>query len=223
MIGGDGSGGNLAAAVAMVMKSRFQLQWLINPVLQNIDFKSPSYQDHVDTLPGITSPIRSVNNWMSYLNISSKFQEQFLTNQHVSIDLKLSNIASYVDSKQHIPDYLNVTKKQSGFYPASHKNLWRTVDKLVKEPRLSPSLAENLKGVPNAYIVASQYDVYRDDGIMYAHRLKEANVRIKLDYQEHGFHGFYLFCGQSPFKLTLADKVLDSFAAFLETAIFKSK
>ncbi|KAI8482286.1 carboxylic ester hydrolase [Branchiostoma belcheri] len=46
-----------------------------------------------------------------------------------------------------------------------------------------------LAGCPNTCILVCEFDVLRDDGIMYARRLEKVGVGARLVHYKNGFHG----------------------------------
>lgn len=47
-----------------------------------------------------------------------------------------------------------------------------------KNPEVSPLLTEDLKGLPAAVIINAEFDPLRDDGIMYANKLRSSGIKV---------------------------------------------
>ena len=59
-----------------------------------------------------------------------------------------------------------------------------------KNEYASPIEAENLEGLPPAYIETAEFDCLRDGGILYAERLRKSGVSAELHNTEGTMHGF---------------------------------
>jgi acetyl esterase/lipase len=57
-------------------------------------------------------------------------------------------------------------------------------------PDAAPGRATDLRGLPPTYILAAQYDVFRDENVEFAHRLQSADVPTELHVFPGAFHGF---------------------------------
>jgi len=57
----------------------------------------------------------------------------------------------------------------------------------------APARAENLAGLPPAYVSTMEFDPLRDEGILYALRLLEQGVQVELHQYPGTFHGSAMF------------------------------
>jgi acetyl esterase/lipase len=56
-------------------------------------------------------------------------------------------------------------------------------------PYASPAIAQDLSGLPPAYVTTMEFDPLRDEGILYALRMMEAGVCVELHSYPGTFHG----------------------------------
>jgi acetyl esterase/lipase len=66
-------------------------------------------------------------------------------------------------------------------------------DRSDTSPYAAPGRADDLTGLPPAYVMTAELDPLRDDGLRYAARLLEAGVSVELHQFAGAFHGFDLF------------------------------
>jgi acetyl esterase len=74
-------------------------------------------------------------------------------------------------------------------------------------PYAAPARAEDLSGLPPAFVNTCQFDPLRDEGITYAQRLAQANVPTELVLYPGTFHGSSMIAEAASTKRMLADAI----------------
>ncbi|XP_034717439.1 neutral cholesterol ester hydrolase 1-like [Etheostoma cragini] len=220
-VSGDSSGGNLAAAVAQELGSddsltvKFKVQALINPVLQALDFYTPSYQQN-QAVPILYRPVMA-RFWLEYLGADTSLETLLLANNHSSLDQPA--ISGSTRSK------LDWT----GLLPAKRRKHYRPVVKETGSPgvmgkvpqlmdvRAAPLLADQevLGRTPKAYVMTCEFDVLRDDGLMYVRRLQSAGVAVTNDHYEDGFHACMVFA-YLPVMSSVGQRSMNNYIRWLD-------
>ena len=67
--------------------------------------------------------------------------------------------------------------------------VWGELKDVFLDPYFAPLMAEDLSRLPQALVYTVEQDVLRDEGILYAHRLKEAGNKVEHYHNKAGFHG----------------------------------
>lgn len=70
-----------------------------------------------------------------------------------------------------------------------------TSEKDQIDPRASPLLAKDLRGLPPAIVLTAGFDPLRDEGRAYAERMREAGIAVDYNCLEGSLHGFFSFGG----------------------------
>jgi acetyl esterase/lipase len=89
------------------------------------------------------------------------------------------------------------------------------VDLSDPPPGLAPGRAENLAGLPPAYIAVAGHDPLRDDGIRYGELLAAAGVPVEVDNAETLVHGYIGYAGVVPAATAALDRGLSALRAAL--------
>jgi acetyl esterase len=80
-----------------------------------------------------------------------------------------------------------------------------------KSPYASPLLCDDLSGLPPAHVITAEFDVLRDEGEAYAHRLHQAGNEVTCVRYNGVIHGFMSMDG----ILSKADEAITDAANIL--------
>jgi len=69
-----------------------------------------------------------------------------------------------------------------------NETMWNELKEKLLSPYFSPLVAERLDGLPLTYLFTAEYDVLRDEGFLYADRLKSSGVKVEHAHSEIAFH-----------------------------------
>ena len=140
-------------------------------------------------------------------------------------------LLSYTDSNM-IADEYKIGYKYYDDYDVKHHFPSKSIENdLLKDPKISgllrkmftpevsPGLAdqEKLIGLPEALFIISEVDALKDDGMMYAERLRSAGGKVKIDYYENAMHGMSQKVGQD--GLNVARDMQNSMIEFIRENI----
>ncbi len=89
----------------------------------------------------------------------------------------------------------SITELGDGYFLTKKAMQWfidhyKSSEEDLKSPYLSVLLAEDLSGLPPAYVCTAEFDPLKDEGEAYAHRLKEAGNDVTFKEYEGMIHGF---------------------------------
>jgi acetyl esterase/lipase len=223
---GDSAGGNLAAVLAQRMRNMpgvpsLKAQVLFYPLLQFVDFQTPSYQLYHKAYPGtaLLDPENIARCLLFYLGLPSITVDTVLNNEHVLSQVlhRASPILQHESlPKDFLHDHYERPRRvmqganSSQGNPAVRSDLAELQDWLL-HPDVSPLMQPDLAGLPPTYLATMEFDILRDEGYWYAQRLKEAGNHVEYVHVEEGFHAMLTFYGALP----VAQNALEDASGFL--------
>ncbi|XP_006264536.2 arylacetamide deacetylase-like 4 [Alligator mississippiensis] len=217
IIAGDSAGGHLAALVSQAVVSRPGLpkpraQVLIYPFVQGLDFNLPSYLQNckVPLLFRERVPFFA----LLCLNGDVSVLEDVLEGTHIPTDIKLK-YKKWL-SLDNIPEEFKVRGYKPQLFIECKKEVYEQV-KEICEPTFSPLLAEDaiFCQLPESFILTCEYDVLRDDGLLYKKRLEDSGVQVTWYHVEDGFHGVISMFDNGILSFPAGKKALDKIINFL--------
>lgn len=85
-----------------------------------------------------------------------------------------------------------------------NRRMWEVYLREGRGKYAVPSEIQDLSGFPPTFIEVEEYDALRDEGLLFAEKLRKAGVPVTLKYNEKCYHGFDYF--KSPLSVEKAKK-----------------
>ncbi|XP_068613408.1 arylacetamide deacetylase-like [Brachionichthys hirsutus] len=216
-VSGDSAGGNLAAAVSQQLQKEpglqvhLKAQALLYPVMQALDLNTPSYQQNGD-MP-ILSRTLMVRFWSEYFTSDKALFRAMMTNTHNCPES--SSLLKFVNWSTFLPE--TYRRKYNYSAPAVEAALKDGLSQSFTDPRASPLLVPDsaLRSLPKTYVLTCEFDVLRDDGIMYVTRLRAAGVEVTHEHYDTGFHGALMF-NMWPTEFLISRRMTDNYIKWLK-------
>ncbi|XP_017687470.1 PREDICTED: arylacetamide deacetylase-like 4 [Lepidothrix coronata] len=219
IVSGDSCGANFATVICQILLNNRDLpkvraQVLLYPGLQGLDFQLPSYQQNA-SVPILYRKL-VLYFCFRYLNKEPKFLKDILRNCHVCESVR-SKYKRWV-SADLIPDEFKIRNYVPPTPPSYKPEVYETI-KEVLALTFSPLLAEDsvICQLPEAYIVTCEFDVLRDDGLLYKKRLEDNGVQVTWYHSESGFHGILAFFGYGIFSFFSGQKIVDNLVNYINS------
>ncbi|KFP84901.1 Arylacetamide deacetylase-like 4, partial [Acanthisitta chloris] len=219
IISGDSCGANFATVIChMLLNARdlpkVRAQVLLYPGLQGLDFQLPSYQQNA-SVPILFRKL-VIYFCFRYLNKKPSFFEDIIQNCHVPESMRLKY------KKWISADIIPEEFKVRGYVPPKPTSFKPEVYEVAKEVlglTFSPLLAEDsiICQLPETYMVTCEFDVLRDDGLLYKKRLEDNGVQVTWYHSESGFHGILAFFGYGIFDFLSGKKIMDSTVNYINS------
>uniref|UniRef100_A0A452QHQ4 Alpha/beta hydrolase fold-3 domain-containing protein n=1 Tax=Ursus americanus TaxID=9643 RepID=A0A452QHQ4_URSAM len=190
-------------------KHKIKTQALLYPALQVIDCHLPSHQENEHGVV-ITKDL-AIKFVSLYFTNDEILYQAMRRNEHMPLEsrhlFKLVNWSTFLPEKFR-KDYV-YTEPILGRYNYS----WP----VLTDIRASPLLANDswLQNLPPTYVLTCQYDIVRDDGVMYVSRLQNVGVQVTHDHIENGIHGALSYT-EFPLYLRLGFRIRDMYISWLD-------
>jgi len=114
-----------------------------------------------------------------------------------------TDLAGGYASETENAKYPSRVQNAEGYFLTSAAMRWfagqyvpRSADAL--DPRASPMLSRDLKGLPSAVICTAEFDPLRDEGEAYAKALRQAGVHVSYFREPGMIHGYFSMGAASP-------------------------
>ncbi|XP_048354146.1 arylacetamide deacetylase-like 4 [Sphaerodactylus townsendi] len=218
ILAGESSGGALVAAICReLVKSsttpKIRAQILIYPFLQIMDLSLPSHQQN-HCGPGLTR-MRAMKLGLLYIKGESQDVNIFINNAHVPEVMK-TKYKKWI-SADCVPEEFKVRGYKPPLPVPFSKELYKQA-RLNDESMLSPILDEDavIQQLPQTYLLTCEYDLIRDDGLLYKKRLEENNVALTWKHIKEGFHGFLMFIEAGPLEFSCSKTACEDIVQFIK-------
>ncbi|XP_032064264.1 arylacetamide deacetylase-like 3 [Thamnophis elegans] len=218
VLAGDSSGGTIAASIAQQLVTTKDLPQLrghilLYPFLQCLDFNLPSYQQN-RSVPLLTKEL-AIRHGTVYISGRRDRANEIMANAHVPQEfmrkyqnwINVELIPEEFKSRGYVP-----------FVPGPVSEELFTKCQMIFEPTFSPLLAEDaiIQKFPETFLLTCEYDIFRDDGLLYKKRLEDNGVPVTWVHLKEGFHGISMMIGMGLLEFPGTRKSLNSVIQFLQ-------
>nr|XP_028565605.1 arylacetamide deacetylase-like 4 [Podarcis muralis] len=216
---GDSSGGTFAAAICQELVTREDLprlraQVLIYPFLQSGDFDLPSYQQN-QSVP------------LLYRKRAIKLGLTHLTGKEINVDLVIKGAHIPTDMREKYKKWVSADNipeefKARGYVPNAPAPFSEELYEQVKragEAMFCPLVVEDdiIRQLPETFLLTCEYDILRDDGLLYKKRLLDNGVPVTHHHLPDGFHATLSFFGLWPLEFPSSRKCMEHVVQFLKS------
>ena len=206
--------------------------------LKAVDFWLPSYIDNNDVTPAILN-----RNFITYL-LAVYFGLGHKARHYGSVMAKGGHIPSQVQKEyskhvnrsqlcgHHEGGVWSQKQGESGKirdpyssgpvdseHPSVDWELHRLVASKITDPMFSPLFAANVSHAPPTYLHVAEFDVLRDEGLLYASKLRDAGVKVKTHFSKGGVHGEITKVGTKSFEFRLGELALEKMYEFVNETL----
>ncbi|XP_022538080.2 arylacetamide deacetylase-like 4 isoform X1 [Astyanax mexicanus] len=223
VLGGDSAGGNLSAALSQRLAKKRTgdvpsplALVLIYPALQMADFTLPSYLQN-QSVPLLYRD-KAAYYFLQYLNGDMSVCQEVLAGRHVPAELK-AHYSKWLDPANLPPEFRERSYQKPEQEDTAHDGEVYHVIKDGLQSEFSPLLAEDdvLRLTPSTFILTCEYDVLRDDGILFHKRLKDLGVDVTWHHVSDGFHGIVSFFNMGWLTFPAGKRAMNQIVSYIKT------
>jgi acetyl esterase/lipase len=199
-----------------------KLQMLIYPWIQLHNYASPSFEEYysktffydihiepgkftlwylgkTDISPEMEEQIVSMN--LFYLIKDKELRKKFISMQdYHEVPAEYKQGKSYYErfEHRHLHDFDIDNELDENHILIRDKELNSLALKLLTED-MSPGLADDeiIRKLPKTYIMVCEWEVLKDQQLLFAERLKRNGVNVTVAFYEAAFHGSAFFIGET--------------------------
>ncbi|XP_048208036.1 arylacetamide deacetylase-like 4 [Perognathus longimembris pacificus] len=211
---GDSIGGGAVALVTQALGGRTDLpklraQILIYPGVQAINLQLPSYQQNKN-VPFLTRDFMFTC-FSQYFRVDPCWKDALLTGACIPA-IMWEKYKKWVSS-DNLPERFRNKNYKPEFHAPFNEAAYLESRQLFDAGN-APLLVEDqvIAQVPEALIVTCEWDVLRDDGLLYKKRLEDQGVPVSWYHAENGFHGCLTFLDgifSFPCSLNIANAIIN--------------
>lgn len=194
---GDSFGGNLVNYITFKWRdlgynekyAPLLYQVLIYPLLQYVNNQMESHKEYQDTEAFLTFDVLSL---MQALHVAG--------NLSVYEDIRSNCIISYhPNATKLVTDYpelfanVEVTKDKERCKHNLNRNeniSLSRISQIMADPYLTGLLHKDFSRLPPALVISPEFDILRDESLLFAQRLSSSGVKAKVHIGKGMFHGF---------------------------------
>ena len=131
-----------------------------------------------------------------YIDGNHDNEDAYSNNRHVTKSFRQKIAKTYMNLEKLPKEFLSGYVQPD--FPDGDEKLWNKIKGKFLNPYYSPLTADNLENLPEAYVFTANYDPLRDEGWLYAIKLREAKNKVTIYTAENGFHGVISYVGVLP-------------------------
>ena len=98
-------------------------------------------------------------------------------------------------------------------------NLHRHLSHQITDPMFSPLFATNVSQAPPTFLHVAEFDVLRDEGLLYAKKLRDNGVQVTVHYSKGGVHGEITKVGSKYCEFRLGEIALEKMYEFVNRTL----